>query len=85
MPDEIDELNHIGDGRILATKDELLSLKKKWEIEQDRYSRADEFLWFTRKLREYMDTSTSPKYKVFESNFIKQYEQKYINQLNGDK
>jgi len=33
MKDEIDELNHIGDGRILVTKDELLSLKKKWETE----------------------------------------------------
>lgn len=32
--DELDELNHIGDGRILATKDELLSLKKKWLIDE---------------------------------------------------
>ena len=53
-------------------------------LEQDNYARAYEFLWFTRKLREFMDTSTSPKYKVFESNFVKQYEQRYKDLLTKE-
>ena len=48
------------------------------KIEQNKFSRGDEFLWFVRKLREFMGDSTSSRYKAFESNFISQYEHKYL-------
>ena len=44
---------------------------KKAKIEQDKLSRGDEFLWFVRKLREYMNNTTSYKYKVFAAHFHK--------------
>lgn len=48
------------------------------KIEQNKFSRGDEFLWFVGKLREFMGDSTSSRYKAFESNFISQYEHKYL-------
>lgn len=67
--DEIDELNHIGDGRILATKDELLALKKMWQDE----ARVDELNIFGEV--EFEDVPMD----------IIRYKYDRINQLNGDK
>lgn len=45
--------------------------------DQDEYSRADEFLWFTRKLEEYMYRSTSFMYGAFLSSFVEPNAKKY--------
>ena len=72
MKDEIDELNHIGDGRILVTKDELLSLKKKWEIETEY------------NLISQITTDTGTAY--YRCTPLEHYRQQLKDQLtNGDK
>lgn len=56
MKDEIDELNHIGDGRILATKDELLALKKKWELKAVREDRLYNARFYKHKIDKLFDS-----------------------------
>ena len=41
------------------------SLLTEARVEQDKHSRGDEFLWFMRKMEEYMYGSTTNKYKTF--------------------
>lgn len=52
--------------------------------DQDEHSRTDEFLWFARKLREYMWKSKSNAYKAFLSNFVEPNEDKYRQALKSD-
>lgn len=52
---------------------------------QDNYSRADEFLWFRRKLDEYMWKSTSPSYQAFRSNFVEPNATKYLAEIDKRK
>jgi N-glycosylase/DNA lyase len=48
---------------------------------QDAYSRADEFLWFRRKLKEYMPQKIQARYKGFLDNFVEPNAAKYLEQM----
>lgn len=59
----------------------LLTLITAEREAQDKHSRADEFLWFRRKLKEYMWRSTSLSYKAFMENFVEPQAAKYEAEL----
>ena len=58
-------------GVTVYTQEEVNKLIAEAESAQNEFSRSDEFLWFARKLDEYMGNSTSQRYKAFQSNYVK--------------
>ena len=70
MKDEIDELNHIGDGRILATKDELLTLKKKWELRAVREDRLYNARFYKHKIDKLFDSEIQVYTEALEKEIV---------------
>lgn len=49
---------------------------------QDNYSRADEFLWFRRKLKEFMPQKIQARYKGFLDNFVEPHAAEYLEKMS---